>query len=151
PFSLLLSILRLPTFTLFPTRRSSDLPFVVECSEGNLHYHMLSGVIEQGEDNEMLITSFMNNGTPLIRYRIGDKIIFSEREEKCACGSAFPVVQSLEGRTTDYIESEAKVKITTVFLYIICDEYKNMIVNMQKVQNRIKHVIVNIDTDSNYN
>src|SRR5699024_3051362 len=101
------------------------------CSEGNLHYHMLSGVIEQGEDNEMLITSFMNNGTPLIRYRIGDKIIFSEREEKCACGSAFPVVQSLDGRTTDYIESASNGKITDFFLYIISEEFKNTIVNMQ--------------------
>ena len=130
---------------------SEGAPFVVECSEGNLHYHMLSGVIEQGEDNEMLITSFMNNGTPLIRYRIGDKIIFAEREEKCACGSAFPVVQSLEGRTTDYIESEAKGKITAVFLSLISEEFKNTIVNMQYVQNRLNHVIVNIVPDSSYN
>lgn len=129
---------------------SEGAPFVVECTAGNLHYHKLSGVIEQVEDDEMLITSFMNNGTPLIRYRIGDKINFSEEKEKCACGSAFPIVQSLEGRSTDYIESEEKGKVTAVFLSIISEEFKTSIVNMQYIQKKLNHVIVNIVPDSSY-
>src|SRR5699024_5829640 len=104
----------------------------------------------QVEDDEILITSFMNNGTPLIRYRIGDKINFSEEKEKCACGSAFPIVQSLEGRSTDYIESEEKGKVTAVFLSIISEEFKTSIVNMQYIQKKLNHVIVNIVPDSSY-
>lgn len=129
---------------------SEGAPFVVECEEGNLHYHMLSGVIEQVEEDEMLITSFMNNGTPLIRYRIGDKIIFDEQERKCACGSAFPIVQSLQGRTTDYIQSNKYGKITAVFLSLVSGEFKNSIVAMQFIQERLKHVIVNIVPDVGY-
>lgn len=129
---------------------SEGAPFVVECSSGNLHYHKLSGVIEQEEDDEMLVTSFMNTGTPLIRYRIGDKIIFSDQKEKCACGSAFPIVQSLEGRSTDYIESKTKGKITAVFLSLVSEEFKKSIVAMQFIQEKLNHVIVNIVPDRDY-
>lgn len=129
---------------------SEGAPFVVECEKGNLHYHMLSGVIEQVEDNEMLITSFMNNGTPLIRYRIGDEIIFDEQEKKCSCGSAFPIVKSLQGRTTDYIQSNKYGKVTAVFLSLVSGEFKNNIVAMQFIQKRLNHVIVNIVPDVGY-
>jgi len=129
---------------------SEGSPFVVECAEGNLHYHMLSGVIEQDEDNEMFITTFMNEGTPLIRYRIGDKIEFDERNKQCACGSAFPLVKALQGRTDDYIQTRSRGKVTAIFLSLLSEGFKNSIVAMQFVQERLNHVIVNVVVDNDY-
>jgi phenylacetate-CoA ligase len=129
---------------------SEGAPFVIECAEGHLHYQMLSGIIEQDEDNEMLITTFMNDGTPLIRYRIGDKIEFDHSDKKCACGSAFPIVKTLQGRTDDYIQTQHRGKVTAVFLSLLSEDFKNSIVAMQFIQERLNHVIVNIVTDENY-
>lgn len=129
---------------------SEGSPFVTECAEGNLHYHMLSGVIEQDEDNEMLITTFMNNGTPLIRYRIGDKIEFAPSDQKCTCGSAFPIVKALQGRTGDYIQTNTHGKVRAVFLSLLSDGFKNSIIAMQFIQERLNHVIVNIVPDTEY-
>lgn len=56
---------------------SEGAPFVWECECGKLHYDVTTGVIENIEDsNEILVTSFTSYGTPLIRYRIGDSMIF---------------------------------------------------------------------------
>lgn len=129
---------------------SEGSPFVTECSEGNLHYNMLSGIIEQDEGNEMLITTFMNDGTPLIRYRIGDQIEFDQSDEQCACGSVFPIVKALQGRNTDYIQTNTHGKVTAVFLSLVSEGFKNSIVSMQFIQERLNHVIVNIVADTGY-
>lgn len=129
---------------------SEGAPFVTECTFGRLHYNMLSGVIEQDENNEMIITSFMNDGTPLIRYRIGDKIEFADEAETCACGSALPLVKELQGRTSDYILSSTNRKINSMSLSIIADDLHEYVVAMQVVQNKKNHVTLNIVPDEAY-
>lgn len=126
---------------------SEGAPFITECEEGCLHYNMLSGVIEQAEDNEMLITTFMNDGTPLIRYKIGDLIEFDTEKKSCDCGSALPIVKELQGRTSDFVASSSRGKLTSIFLAIESDIYDNSIVEMQYVQNKMDHVILNIVPD----
>ncbi len=94
---------------------SEGVPLVVECSEGQLHHHILSGVIEQDEEKGTLITSFINDGTPLIRYRIEDTIELEHPENTCACGSAFPLVKELHRRTSPAIPTHTHGKVVPVF------------------------------------
>jgi len=89
---------------------SEGAPFILECEQGSLHLHSLTGVFEVVDENmnpacegEILVTSFTTEGTPLIRYRIGDRIKLAFKSKQCGCGSHLPLVESIEGRSTDYI------------------------------------------------
>lgn len=97
---------------------SEGAPFILECPYGRLHIHPLSGVFEvindEGEpalEGELLVTSFTTHGTPLVRYRIGDRIKLADPTERCGCGSVFPLVDWIDGRTTDFIWSPENGRI----------------------------------------
>ncbi|WP_116472437.1 phenylacetate--CoA ligase family protein [Zobellella maritima] len=97
---------------------SEGAPFILQCKSGSMHIHPLSGFFEvvdeemnPATEGEMLVTSFTTHGAPLIRYRIGDRIKLAPNDYKCPCGSPFPVVESIDGRSTDFIWSPENGKI----------------------------------------
>lgn len=97
---------------------SEGAPFILECEKGNLHIHPLTGVFEVVDENlrpskegELLVTSFTTYGTPLIRYRIGDRVCLENSDFQCSCGSSFPVVKRIEGRSNDYVYSPENGRI----------------------------------------
>lgn len=97
---------------------SEGAPFILECSHGRLHIHPLSGVFEvidsdgnPASEGEILVTSFTTHGTPLVRYRIGDRIKLSGPGATCECGSFFPMVDWIDGRTSDFIWSPENGRI----------------------------------------
>lgn len=97
---------------------SEGAPFILECEHGGLHIHPLTGIFEVVDENmqpaqegEILVTSFTTLGTPLIRYRIGDRITLAPEDKKCTCGSSFPLVDKIEGRSTDYVLSSTYGKV----------------------------------------
>lgn len=97
---------------------SEGAPFVFECPEGRMHMHPLSGIFEvvdsdlrPAQEGELLVTSFSTRGTPLIRYRIGDRVRLAPKDERCPCGSAHPVAAAIEGRTSDYVWSPTSGRI----------------------------------------
>jgi phenylacetate-CoA ligase len=96
---------------------SEGAPFVVECPAGNLHLDLSTGVLEvvdehgrPSDEGEMLVTPFFTTGTPIIRYRIGDRIKMSGQRH-CSCGWEAPIVDAIQGRATDYIEVPGRGKI----------------------------------------
>ncbi|MCK9246992.1 MAG: hypothetical protein M0P11_08595 [Anaerolineaceae bacterium] len=97
---------------------SEGAPFILECENGRLHIHPLTGIFEVVDENlqpaqegEILVTSFSTRGTPLIRYRIGDRIKLAPNGERCACGSHFPLVEFIDGRSSDFIWSPENGKV----------------------------------------
>jgi phenylacetate-CoA ligase len=123
-------------------------PFVTECKYGNLHYNLDTGIIEtvnSGEGDEILVTSFTSYGTPLIRYRIGDKIKF--KDGMCNCGSMHPLVESIDGRKVDYLYSLEKGKISLSHLSDVIKGMPNSVKNMQFIQNDLDKIIINIVID----
>jgi phenylacetate-CoA ligase len=80
-----------------------------QCERGAYHVNSEYGIVELNQDvpgrekdtGEMICTSFINHGTPLLRYRIGDLMKLSST--KCACGRGLPVVDSIIGRMDDII------------------------------------------------
>jgi len=123
--------------------------FITECKNGNLHYNIDTGVIEKLETefgNEMLITSFTTHGTPLIRYRIGDKIKF--KDGACSCGSCHPLVESIEGREVDYLISKKRGKVSLSHLADVIKGMPNNIINMQFVQDREDQIIIRLVVDN---
>ncbi|WP_298366212.1 phenylacetate--CoA ligase family protein [uncultured Lutibacter sp.] len=95
---------------------SEGAPFILECTKGNLHLELQSGVFEVLDDNNapckkgrLVVTSFTTYGTPLIRYDIGDSIELSDAN--CTCGNNNPLVKKILGRIDDYVYSPEAGKI----------------------------------------
>jgi len=85
--------------------------FVGQCSEGSYHYRPDFGIVElvnqdgrpvePGEIGEIVCTGLINDVMPLIRYRIGDLGIFSNKT--CSCGLKTPIFKKIVGRIDDMI------------------------------------------------
>ena len=135
---------------------SEGAPFILECQQGGLHIHPLTGVFEVVDENmqpaqegEILVTSFTTEGTPLIRYRIGDRIRLAAQDKQCICGSCFPLVESIDGRSTDYILSPTQGKINSVN---ISNSTKgiNGIIQFQVIQKELEQVEVLVVAGSDF-
>jgi phenylacetate-CoA ligase len=57
--------------------------------------------LTDGEKGEIVISNFVNHGTVLLNYRLGDVGVLSR--EKCRCGRTLPVLSELEGRVEDIL------------------------------------------------
>lgn len=135
---------------------SEGAPFILECPEGNLHIHSLTGIFEVVDENmqpalegEILVTSFITKGTPIIRYRIGDRISLFDYKKECECGSHFPLVKVIEGRSNDFIYSHDKGKVN---LGNLSNSTKgiNGIVCFQIIQEKQECITLKIVTSSQY-
>jgi len=121
-----------------------------------LHIHPLTGIFEVVDDNlkptqagQILVTSFTTHGTPLIRYRIGDSITLADSTKKCACGSIFPLVERIEGRTNDYILSPTHGKVNLGNISNSTKDTKG-IVCFQLIQDKVDHVEVKIVVNNEF-
>ena len=128
---------------------SEGAPFITECRCGKLHYCMDTGVIEFEKDGEMIVTCFESHGTPLVRYRIGDRAFLSENQH-CECGCKMPVVDRIEGRTLDFIQTKTHGRMTAIYMSLVSAEFNNSVKAMQFVQNDAESVDVYLVTDKNY-
>ncbi len=85
--------------------------FISQCEYGTYHVHPEHGLVEvldekgnpvpEGEAGEAVCTGFVNYAMPLMRYRIGDRLIV--KNAKCECGRNFPVVSQIVGRVDDIL------------------------------------------------
>jgi phenylacetate-CoA ligase len=85
-----------------------------ECPAGTLHQWPEAGHIEvsepfadsngghAGPSGEFLCTGLLNPDMPLIRYRVGDRGT-APHFRPCACGRTLPVIDAVDGRTTDLL------------------------------------------------
>ncbi len=96
-------------FNLYCTREYGCIGFECNRHQG-LHIDTESVLVEitrdgrrvgPGEPGEITITDLCNYGMPFIRSRTGDMGALAA--EPCACGSALPLLQGLDGRETDMI------------------------------------------------
>ena len=58
-----------------------------------------------GEQGELVITDLENYGMPLIRYRIGDLAQWAPQSSRGRDKYAFPILQSVDGRTLDIVRA----------------------------------------------
>lgn len=132
---------------------SEGAPFIFECIEGNLHLELQSGVFEVLDENDqpsnsgrLIVTSFTNEGTPLIRYDIGDSITLEDSSKRCTCGNHNPLVKEILGRIDDFIYSPENGKIN---LGNVSNTLKDTrgIVKFQVIQNDLKRIDVLVVKD----
>ncbi|KEY18789.1 phenylacetate--CoA ligase family protein [Kaistella antarctica] len=132
---------------------SEGAPFIIECSNGNLHLELQSGVFEVLDENnnptrsgKLVLTSFTTEGTPLIRYDIGDSITLENESKTCSCGNHNPLVKEILGRIDDYIYSPENGKIN---LGNISNTLKDTegIIKFQAIQDDLNQIVVKVMKD----
>ena len=96
---------------------SEGAPWIAECKAGQYHLWLDTGVFEfidpqpldaDTEMAELVVTSFRNFKTPLIRYRIGDYVQTYKHPPVCPCGAPYPVIKGIIGRNDDILFTEEK-------------------------------------------
>ena len=90
--------------------------------------------IPDGEYGDLAVTDLLNEVFPLIRYRNGDRI--KKLTGKCSCGCNFPLMDKINGRTTDIIRLQDGVCVPGDFLTTIFDHRPDAVSGFQVVQHR---------------
>jgi phenylacetate-CoA ligase len=86
-----------------------------ECEKHRgLHVAAESVLTEVEPDGKLLVTDLTNRAMPLIRYRVGDVVVASDRD--CGCGRGLPLLERVEGRDADYVVTPAGGLISGISL-----------------------------------
>ena len=127
---------------------SEGAPFVTECPNQVLHIELASGVFEHisDDDTEVLVTSFTTHGTPLIRYRIGDRMSFPS-SKKCTCGLCGPIVDEIQGRRLDFLYTPDGAKINAGNVANLLKNIPNAVIRAQFIQNKMDEVTVLLEVE----
>ena len=132
---------------------SEGAPFIFECSKGNLHLELQSGVFEvldeagnPTQSGRLVVTSFTTEGTPLIRYDIGDSIVLDDSDRVCDCGNNNPLVKEILGRVDDYIYSPQQGKINLGNVSNTLKDTKG-IIKFQVVQDHLNEIDIFLQVD----
>ncbi|HQP55971.1 MAG TPA: hypothetical protein PLN83_07660 [Syntrophorhabdus sp.] len=101
--------------------------FGATCEHGRLHLSPDYAFVEillpdgrpakPGEAGEIVCTGFMNDLQPLIRYRLGDVVRLSDKQD-CPCGRQMPILDRIEGRVEDTLwtlNGDPVIRFDTVF------------------------------------
>lgn len=128
---------------------SEGAPFVTECEKQVLHVELASGVFEHFEENggEILVTSFTTHGTPLIRYRIGDSMVFHTNYHTCGCGIDSPTVKEIQGRKIDFLYTAEGAKINGGIVANLFKNLPNALVRAQTIQDKMDQVKILLEVD----
>ncbi len=108
-----------------------DAGFIAhECPAGRMHITAEDIIVETidssgknvelGQAGEIVVTHLATRGYPFIRYKTGDIGILSE--EFCSCGRSLPILEEIQGRTTDFIISQdGNVMHGLALIYVLRD------------------------------
>lgn len=127
---------------------SEGAPFVTECPNQTLHMELASGVFEHltEDETEVLVTSFTTHGTPLIRYRIGDRMKFPS-EKTCTCGLCGPIVDEIQGRRLDYLFTPSGAKINAGNVANLLKNIPNAVIRAQFIQDKMDEITVLLEVE----
>ena len=92
-----------------------DAGFIAhECPSGGMHISAEDVIVETvrpdgaptsaGEAGEVIVTHMATTEFPLVRYRTGDIGLLSGKS--CSCGRALPMLEEVQGRTTDFVVAQ---------------------------------------------
>ena len=108
-----------------------DAGFIAhECPEGRLHITAEDIIVEiigqdgqpvqAGQSGEIVTTHLATKDYPFVRYRTGD--IGALGTTRCACGRGLPVLDRVEGRSTDFVvAADGTIMHGLALVYVIRD------------------------------
>lgn len=109
-----------------------DAGFIAhECPAGGMHLSFEDIVVEivdpasgevlpAGQSGEIVVTHLATSEFPFVRYRTGDIATLSAKS--CSCGRSLPMLESIEGRSTDFVvASDGTMMHGLALIYILRD------------------------------
>ncbi len=92
-----------------------DAGFIAhQCPAGSLHISAEDLIVETvgpdgkqtslGEPGEIVVTHLATADFPFVRYRTGDIGVLGK--QTCSCGRGLPVLQDIQGRSTDFVVAQ---------------------------------------------
>lgn len=117
-----------------------------ECEYGGMHVNSENIIVEildddgkplpLGSPGEVVVTDLTNYSMPLIRYRLKDFAVLTDKY--CKCGRTLPLIEKIYGRQYDTLKNrDGKHFHGEFFLYII-EDLKKENINVHGVQFRQK-------------
>jgi phenylacetate-CoA ligase len=97
--------------------------------------------VPPGEPGKIVVTDLNNFAMPLIRYRVEDVGVYTERE--CACGRGFPLLERLEGRVADFLKLPGGGRVAGISLVERTLTKVPGVEQMQLVQEKLDQVLIN--------
>lgn len=133
---LLEEVFQAPVFDQYAS--SEGAPIVTECEHGMMHLRPEMGIIETDSSGEALVTSFTTHGTPLIRYRIGDRMTISDTP--CTCRRQDMIIESIDGRQMNYVETPEGYKVFEGDLTAAVGVLPNSVIQIQVLQHKVDEI-----------
>jgi phenylacetate-CoA ligase len=108
-----------------------DAGFIAhECPHGGMHLSAEDIVVETVDDQgrpsapgvagEIVVTHLASAEFPFVRYRTGDVGVLGQ--QACACGRGLPLLQELQGRSTDFVvAADGTVMHGLALIYVVRD------------------------------
>ncbi len=136
-----------------------DAGFIAhECPSGGMHITAEDIIVEiidehgmplpSGSSGEVVVTHLATGDFPFIRYRTGDVAILSDKS--CSCGRGLPLIQEIQGRTTDFIvASDGTYMHGLALIYVVRD--LPGVLQFKIIQENINTTRILLVTDATFN
>jgi len=133
-----------------------DAGFIAhQCPNGGMHLSAEDIVVEiidddghvlpNGQSGEIVVTHLASGEFPFIRYRTGDIATIST--SSCACGRGLPMLEAIDGRSTDFVVAQDGTKMHGLALIYILRELES-VSEFKIVQHTIDKIAVDIVSSS---
>lgn len=105
--------------------------------------------VKPGEPGKIVLTDLNNRAMPLIRYRVEDVGVYSDRH--CACGRGLPFLERLEGRVADFLKLPGGGQVAGISLVERTLTKVPGVEQMQLVQEAQNEILINRVKGREYN
>jgi phenylacetate-CoA ligase len=132
-------------------------PLAQQCEAGGWHVNAESVIVEverdgrpaaPGEEGELLVTDLNNRCVPLLRYRLGDGVVASDRT--CPCGRGLPLLERIGGRAAGVIVGDAGRQVPAGFFADLFGNYEFAVSRWQVEQPARDRVVVRLVRKSRF-
>jgi phenylacetate-CoA ligase len=132
---------------------SEGIQIAAQCGEAHGGYHIFAphvlielidngAPVRRGEIGQVIVTRLGAGAMPMIRYEIGD-LARASMLDSCNCGRRWPMLQAVEGRSSDVVITPRGNRLIVHFFTGIF-EYARSIDSFQVVQETRDSIIVRV-------
>lgn len=99
---------------------------------------------------EMVVTTFINEATPIVRYRIGDQVEMASDAEYLNSFEDDCRIGKIIGRGADFLYDSDGNKVNSIIASWIADELEDVVAHTQFIQEEMGKVIINIVVEEDF-
>ncbi|MFD2829920.1 hypothetical protein [Corticicoccus populi] len=122
-----------------------DKKYVVGSETGLFEFYKVQDSIY-----DIVVTSYINYATPIVRYRIGDQVEIKSDKDYLNSYCDDIQIERIIGRGGDYLTGEFGQKVTAVNVTWMLAGYEDKVVQYQVIQKSNHEFLINMVVDKNY-